>query len=253
MSIIDAFDDKSKPLIDVSAFYGEKKHFADVCIVSFSRHVLNTFLERYEGQSIGHSGTCNGHIEIYLFEVNGKKLLFYMSPIGSAVASAVMYEAHHVSGATKFDIYGSCGVLDKEKCHGKLIVPSHAYRDEGLSYHYMPPSDYVEMKNCGKVAEIFEKNGFPYVVGKTWTTDGLYMETQNNVNRRKSEGCISVEMEASGLQATCNYYGFELYTFFYGGDLFDDESWDRANLGGNSEHDISKATFDVALKLALNI
>jgi len=34
MSIIDAFDDKSKPLVDLSAFYDEKGHFADVCIVA---------------------------------------------------------------------------------------------------------------------------------------------------------------------------------------------------------------------------
>lgn len=253
MSIIDAFDNTSKPLVDIGAFYGEKKRFADVCVVSFSRHVLNMFLEKYKGQSIGHSGTCNGHIEIYLFEVEGKKLLFYMSPIGSAVAATVLYEVHHVSGATKFVVYGSCGVLDKEKCHGKLIVPSHAYRDEGLSYHYMPPSNYVEVANCGKIAEIFEKNDYPYVVGKTWTTDAIYMETQNKVKRHKDDGCISVEMECAGLQALCNYYGFELYTFFYGGDLFDGDLWERSNLGGNGEHNISKATFDIALKVALNI
>lgn len=132
MSIIDSFDNKSKPLIDISAFYGEKKFFADVCIVSFSRHVLAMFLEKYESHPIGHSATANGHIDIYLFEVNGKKLLFYMSPIGSCVAASVMYEANYVSGATKFIVYGSCGVLDKEKCSGKLIVPSYSYRDEGL-------------------------------------------------------------------------------------------------------------------------
>ena len=78
MSIIDSFDNKSKPLIDISAFYGEKKFFADVCIVSFSRHVLAMFLEKYESHPIGHSATANGHIDIYLFEVNGKKLLFYI-------------------------------------------------------------------------------------------------------------------------------------------------------------------------------
>lgn len=253
MSIIEAFDNESKPMVDVSAFYGEAKHFADVCIVSFSRHVLAMFLEKYKGQSIGHSGTCNGHVEIYLFEAEGKKLLFYMSPIGSAIASAILYEAHHVSGATKFVVYGSCGVLDKEKCSGRLIVPSQAYRDEGLSYHYMPPSDYVEIKNCGKVAQIFEKYNLPYVIGKTWTTDALYMETQNKVKKRKSEGCISVEMESAGLQAVCNHYGFELYTFFYTGDLLDGELWEKANLGGEGEHNISKETFNVALKIALEL
>mgnify|MGYP002520586756 CR=1 FL=1 len=253
MSIIDAFDNTSKPLVDIGAFYGEKKFFADVCIVSFSKHVLDMFLQKYNGKSIGHSGTANGHIEIYLFEVNGKKLLFYMSPIGSAVAATVMYEAHHVSGATKFIVYGSCGVLDNAKCSGRLIVPSCSYRDEGLSYHYMAPSDYVKIKNCDRVAEIFKKHNFPYVVGKSWTTDAIYMETQNKAQQRKNDGCISVEMESAGLQALCDYCGFELYTFFFPADLLDGELWDKANLGGETEHDIQKETFDIALTIATEI
>lgn len=176
-----------------------------------------------------------------------------MSPIGSCVAASVMYEANYVSGATKFIVYGSCGVLDKEKCSGKLIVPFYSYRDEGLSYHYMPPSDYIEIKNCDKIAKIFQKYNLPYVVGRSWTTDALYMETQDKARRRKSEGCISVEMESSGLQAICNYYGFGLYTFFFSGDLLNDDSWEQANLGNEAEHDIQKATFDAALKIAMEI
>lgn len=117
----------------------------------------------------------------------------------------------------------------------------------------MPPSDYIEIKNCDKIAKIFQKYNLPYVVGRSWTTDALYMETQDKARRRKSEGCISVEMESSGLQAICNYYGFELYTFFFSGDLLNDDSWEQANLGNEAEHDIQKATFDAALKIAMEI
>lgn len=253
MSIIDSFDNKSKPLIDISFLYDEKHFYADVCIVSFSRHVLDMFLESFENKSIGHVGTSNGPIEIYLFEFERKKLLFYMSPIGASASSAIMYEAHYVSGATKFIVYGSCGVIDKDKCSGKLIVPSHSYRDEGVSYHYMAPSDYVEIKNCNKIVDIFQKYNLPFVVGKSWTTDAVYMETQNKVQKRKEEGCVSVEMESSGLQAICNYYGFELYTFFLPMDILDGDLWSKANLGGEIEHNIQRETFKVALKIAMEI
>lgn len=253
MSIINSFDNKSEPLFDIKAFYGEKKYYADICIVSFSRHVLEMFLEEYESKSIGQASTANGKIEIYLFTVNNKKLLFYMSPIGSCIASAIMYEAHLVSGATKFIVYGSCGILDKEKCSGKLIVPTFSYRDEGLSYHYMEPSNYIEIKNYSKITDIFDKYNLPYVIGKSWTTDAIFMETRNKTNQRRSEGCICVEMESSGLQAICNYYGFELYTFFFPADLLENDSWDVASLGGKIEHDMQKATFKIALKIALEI
>ena len=164
-----------------------------------------------------------------------------------------MYEAHLVSGATKFIVYGSCGILDKEKCSGKLIVPTFSYRDEGLSYHYMEPSDYIEIKNYSKITDIFDKYNLPYVIGKSWTTDAIFMETRNKTNQRRSEGCICVEMESSGLQAICNYYGFELYTFFFPADLLENDSWDVASLGGKIEHDTQKATFKIALRIALEI
>lgn len=253
MSIINSFDNKSKALIDVGAFYGEPQKFADICIVSFSSHVKQMFLQKFESKIIGHSSTANGHIDVYTFEVNGKKLLFYLSPIGAAAAGAVMHEVNHVAGASKFIVYGSCGVLDSEKCSAKLIVPTAAYRDEGLSYHYMKPSDYVDVKNADTVSRIFEKLNYPYVKGKTWTTDAIYMETVNKAAARKAEGCITVEMESSGLQALCNYYGYELYVFFFGADLLNGENWSRGNLGNKKEYDIQKRTFDVAINSALNL
>ncbi len=253
MSIINSFDDKSKALINVNAFYKKSQYSADICIVSFSIHVKQMFLQRFESKIIGHSSTANGHIDVYLFEVNGKKLLFYLSPIGAPSAGAVMHEVQYIAGASKFIVYGSCGILDGEKCSGKLIVPTAAYRDEGLSYHYMPPSDYVDIKNADTVAQIFEKLNYPYVKGKTWTTDAIYMETVNKAAARKADGCITVEMESSGLQAMCDYYGYELYVFFFGADLLNGDNWSRGNLGGKDEYAIQKQTFDVAINLALNL
>lgn len=253
MSILNAFDNKSKPMVDITSFYGSAKHFADICIVSFSSDVKEMLLRKYKCEVIAHSGTVNGKIEVYMFEVDGKKLLFYMSPIGSAVAATVMHEVHHIAGPTKFIVYGSCGVLDNEKCRGRLIIPTESYRDEGISYHYMEPSEYIDIKNSSKIADIFDKYHYPYVMGRTWTTDAIYMETINKVAARRSEGCITVQMEASGLQAVANYYGYDLYTFFFGADLLDGECWDKANLGGESEKDIQRETFNMALNVALNL
>lgn len=250
MSIIDSFDNKSKALIDLASFL-EPKKYGDVCIVSFSIQVKEMFLERYEHEIVGMTKTANGVIDIFRFEVDGKPLLFYMSPIGSACAGCVMHEIHYFSGASKFVVYGSCGILDEEKCAGKLIVPTNSYRDEGLSYHYMPPADYVRIKNAERVAEIFDSHGYPYVMGNSWTTDAIYMETVDKANARRNEGCISVEMESSGLQALCDYYGYELYTFFFGADLLSDDSWDKANLGNDLEFETQKETFRIAVDVAI--
>lgn len=50
-----------------------------------------------------------------------------------------------------------------------------------------------------------EESGIPFVKGKTWTTDSFYRETNNNFEKRKADGCISVEMECSAIQAMCDF------------------------------------------------
>lgn len=250
MSIINAFDNKSKAIIDLDEIIGKPNHIADICIVTFSIHVKEMVLEKYSAEKVAYTQTANGSIDVYKLEMEGKTILFYMSPIGSACAACVMHEVHYVTGASKFIVYGSCGILDAQKCKGRLIIPTSSYRDEGLSYHYMEASDYVDIKNAKKVAEIFEEQKYPYVLGKNWTTDAIYMETVDKAEARKKEGCITVEMEVAGLQAMCNYYGYELYPFFFGADLLDGDSWDKASLGNEEEYDIQKKTFDVAVDIA---
>lgn len=44
-----------------------------------------------------------------------------------------------------------------------------------------------------------EYKKLPYVLGRNWTTDSFYRETENNLAKRKADGCISVEMECSAM------------------------------------------------------
>ncbi|MBR1863834.1 MAG: hypothetical protein IJ806_07105 [Ruminococcus sp.] len=97
-----------------------------------------------------------------------------------------------------------------------------------------------------------EENGLPYVMGKTWTTDAFFRETKNNFEKRRAEGCISVEMECSGFQAVCDLRGLEFYTFFTSGDLLDAPEWDdrrKCSQEKCTQHDAGH--FDIALELAL--
>ena len=149
----------------------------------------------------------------------------------------------------KFLIFGSAGTLDKN-CYGKVIVPTFAYRDEGTSYHYAKPKDYIEIKNNKIVADFMSKNSIPYNSGKTWTTDAFYRETQNNLKKRKEDGCIAVDMECSALQAVCDFRGLDLYYFFLSGDLLDAPKWEKEGL---SEANHNFHNFDIALHLACEL
>ena len=248
MSIIDSFDN-SKPIITPDKFYKKIDKITDKCIVTFSYHVRDEVLSKYKAKEINYVATCNGHIPIYYIEE--ANALFFMSQIGSAPAGALLEEVAYFTGASKFIYFGSCGILDP-KYKNKYIVPTESYRDEGLSYHYVPASDYITIKNASKVIDIFKKNDIDFVSGRNWTTDGIYRETINKFNKWKEDGCISVEMESAGLEAVADACGIEYYTFFFAGDLLGNE-YDTGNLVGENHKNSQLNSLDVAILIAKSL
>ena len=66
-----------------------------------------------------------------------------------------------------------------------------------------------------------------YVTGRTWTTYAFYRETMEEIERRRNEGCVAVEMEFSACQAVCDYEGIDLYAFLYRADNVDSDTWEK--------------------------
>ena len=234
--IIHEFDDRTPSVIDLKAFYGEKQHLVDKCLILFSKEIRDHLLQTFACVPIGRIDACNGSIPIYRFSPDGEEMAFYLSPIGSALASGCCYEVHYMTGATKFIMFGSCGSLDGEKTAGRYIVPTEAYRGEGASYFYAPPADYIRVKNADRVAAVFDELGAPYVQGRVWTTDSMLRETVGLVRKRKAEGCLAVEMELSGVEALCGFYGLELYDFLEAGDVLAESGYDAAGLDSANHH-----------------
>jgi uridine phosphorylase len=251
--ITDTFDDSSEAVITPEKVYGKHEKVCDICIVTFSYRTVENVLKSFTCEQTASIYSVNGSTPIYLLEYKGLKIAFYMTMIGSACAGTCIEEASCLTGATKFIMYGSAGCLNKEIAAGKVMVPTAAYRDEGFSYHYAPASDYIPVRNAGKVASFLEASGIPYVMGKTWTTDGVYRETRRNMEKRRAEGCVSVEMECAGAQAVCDFRGLEYYDFLISGDLLDSEEWDRRILGTADERSHQLKNFYIALELALTI
>ena len=236
--IIDSFD-TSEPILKLEHFYGKRGNIVKKCIVLLSREIFSYIQTNYKLEQIGLIGGSSYKIPIYAFEHNGEKIGIYLSPMGSVLCGGNIIECSHITGADKFVMFGSCGSLDKNVTTGKFIIPTEAYRDEGLSYHYMKPSDFVSIKNARKVEQIFSKYKIPFVKGKVWTTDAPLMETVNLVKRRKEEGCIGVEMELAACQAITNYYKLDLYNFLQPGDVLMKDCYDKSLLH-NANHDLVK-------------
>ncbi len=221
------YDADKQSVVNLEAFFGKQKKLVDKCLILFSNAILRFLLDRYECSVIGSAGPGGN---IYCFDCNGEKIAFYLSGIGSAVAAETCYHVYWQTGATRFIMFGSCGSLDREKTQGKYIIPEECYRGDGASYYYAPASDYLSVKNAGRVAAVFDEIGIQYVRGRIWTTDSMLRETAGLIKKRKDEGCLAVEMELAGVEALCGFYGLELFDFLEAGDVLDEKGHDTSGL-----------------------
>jgi uridine phosphorylase len=90
-----------------------------------------------------------------------------------------------------------------------------ALRDEGTSYHYLPPADYSPINprllNCLDGA--FEQGTIQVRRGATWTTDAPFRETPEAIDFARQQGILGVEMEAAALYAFAQVTGQEIVCF----------------------------------------
>ena len=198
--------------------------FPKTVLVTFQRKVVEALQKRLPVETVSTINACV-EVPIYRFSYQGQTLGLYLTTIGGPATVGILEEVW-VKGAEKVLLFGTCGGLDADLPAGHLIVPTAAYRDEGTSFHYLPPSDYVEIPTADRLAAIFDELELPYVRSKTWTTDAIYRETPALVEARRDEGCLTVEMEAAAFFAVSQYHGIPLAQLLYAGDDVSGESWD---------------------------
>ncbi len=250
--ITDTFDDSTEEIIKV--FRNENAVRVDACILTFSRAVMEYVLDDFECEKIGDLFSSNGANPVYGFTYKEKHFAIYVSYVGAPGCVADIEDTMSLINTNNYIVFGGSGCLNKEIARGRIMVPTAAYRDEGTSYHYAPASDYITVKNSCIVAQFMEAAGLPYVTGKTWTTDAVHRETRGNFEKRKAEGCISVEMECAAVQAMCDFRNLDVYFFFTSGDLLDSPKWDERIRQGqikDTQHD--PGHFNIALELAAYI
>lgn len=84
-----------------------------------------------------------------------------------------------------------------------VVLIERALRDEGTSYHYLPPSLYSSLDPALKelLCSTWDHNCIPLSVGESWTTDAPFRETEAAIAACRAKGILTVEMEAAALYA----------------------------------------------------
>jgi uridine phosphorylase len=205
-----------------------KRDVPEYAVVCFFRDVI-AGLQREHGATLLHNLSSEiGPHPIYEMEYKGQRLAVFHPGVGAPLAAGLLEEVIAL-GCTKFVACGGCGVLDSAIAMGHVLVPHSAVRDEGMSYHYLPPSREVKAsaKAVAAIEQTLKERDVDYLPVKTWTTDALYRETPTKVKRRKEEGCVCVEMGAAAFFAVAQFRGVEFGQLLYGGDDLGGEAWDH--------------------------
>lgn len=213
-----------------------------ICVLDpdgdIARHLQAT------GRAKRHAGWACYHSDLYVFRHDGLEYGVVPCAVGAAYAVLVAEELF-ASGCQFLISVTSAGQILPIQTPPYFVLIDRALRDEGASYHYLPPSDYseAEPKLCELARRALAESGLPVQVGAAWTTDAPFRETQEAIDAAAKAGILAVEMEAAALYAFARARGRPVVCFAH-----------VTNQMGRVEGDFEKGVSDGAeasLKLIL--
>jgi len=208
------------------AFVVEKKDVPEHCIICFFRDVIDDFRNNPETSEIARDDSVLGDFPVYETVIDGKPIAFFHPGLGAPLCTGLLEFAIQL-GCKKFIAIGGAGAVQADLPPQQIVIPVAAVRDEGTSYHYLPPAREVEVNPVvvNAIEEVLNQHGIGYIKGKTWTTDAFYRETNAKIEHRRNEGCITVEMEAAAFFAVARFRGVMLGQILYCVDDVSGETW----------------------------
>lgn len=194
--------------------------------------------------------TIGRDTNIYRIRHNGEELCLCRAPLGGSGAVQLL-DFLFGHGVQQIIAAGSCGALAPLP-ENAFLLPTKALRDEGTSYHYLPPARYVETspRLRSVMSQVLRDHGLSCAECTTWTTDGFFRETEAMVAHRREEGCLVVEMECASMAACAAFRGKEFAQLLYTADsLADAANYDERNWGEKSVMPALQLCLEMAARL----
>ena len=221
------------------------------CVICFFGEIVEKVRREHSAKLLSRRAWEDGRHPIYEITFEGKRLAFFQPGVGAPMAAGLLEETIAL-GCRKFIACGGAGNLRPNTPMGHLIIPTAAVRDEGTSYHYAPPARQIDADPgvTEVIAEVLTREERPFLTGTTWTTDAPYRETPEKVARRRDEGCLTVDMEASAFMAVARFRGVKFGQILYSGDDLSGEVWDNREWNRST---IRAELFRLAAKACLQL
>lgn len=220
------FDSSPEAILEPSRIY-TPIDVPEHAVACFFQDVITRLSQQHKARILRHMRSEIGTHPLYELEIEGKRLAVFHPGVGAPLSAGILEEVI-ATGCRKFIACGGAGVLDSSLAVGHVVVPTAAIRDEGTSYHYLPPGREVTAtpEAVAAIETVLQNHSIEYLLSKTWTTDGFFRETRAKMQRRKAEGCSVVEMEAAAFFAVAQFRGVPFAQLLYGGDDVGGSEWD---------------------------
>ncbi len=142
------------------------------------------------------------HTELWRFAHDGHACGIIGCAVGAPFAVLIAEELF-ASGCRLLVSVTSAGQIVASQTPPYFVVIERALRDEGTSYHYLPPSDYSEadVELATTAHQALRAENIPALSGASWTTDAPFRETAEAIDAARQAGVLAVEMEAAALYA----------------------------------------------------
>lgn len=172
----------------------------DICVLDPDGDLVD-YLLRTNQAKINDCWACY-HTKLYDVRHNG----FEFGVLGCAVGASfavLIAEQLFVSGCKTLISVTSAGIINPTKNNSKFVLIEQALRDEGTSYHYIPPSEISNINPIlfDNLISYYQTTNLSIETGNSWTTDAPYRETQTAIVQAKDLNVVCVEMEAAALYA----------------------------------------------------
>jgi uridine phosphorylase len=184
----------------------------DVCILDPDGDIVRRL--RSQGRAALDTGWSCYHTELHRFSDAGTEFGIIGCAVGAAFAVLVAEELF-ACGCRLLVSMTSAGQLAASLRPPCFIVIERALRDEGVSYHYLAPSQFSDADPAilDALSGAFDHVGVPVMRGATWTTDAPFRETHEAIEQMRARGLLAVEMEAAGLYALARAQGRHVVCF----------------------------------------
>ena len=184
----------------------------NVCVLDPDGDIVRQ--TRASGRAIRDPDWACYHTELYRLTHEGIELGIVPCAVGAPFA-VLIAEQLFASGCELLISMTSSGQLVELRPPPYFILIENALRDEGASYHYLPPSEFssAPSKVIAAMSDAFGGLRIPVERGATWTTDAPYRETPSAIEAMKAKGLLAVEMEAAALYAFAKARGKPVVCF----------------------------------------